>query len=75
MSVLEARRPRSPAPGAHLLLGDLHVQQDVVDELRQGFSDRAFELAVLQQRVDKLENAEDEVFKAQDFACRKCRDN
>ena len=57
--------------GRYLLLGDLHVEDDVVDQLRQGLLDSAFEFAVFQESVDKLKNAKDEVFKAQDFTYRK----
>lgn len=56
-------------PRPHLLLCDLHVQDDVVDEFRQGFLHRALELVVLQQRVDKVKDAEHQVLKAQDFTC------
>lgn len=49
---------RRPAGASHLVLSDLHVQDDVVDELRQGFLHRALEFVVLQQRVDELEYAE-----------------
>lgn len=62
-------RPAQAGP-AHLLLRDLHVEDDVIHQLRQGFPHSALELAVFQQRVDKLENAEDQVLEAQDLACR-----
>lgn len=58
-------------PRRYLLLSDLHVQNNVVDQLGQGLLDGAFEFAVFQESVDKLKNAEDEVFKAQDFTYRK----
>lgn len=53
----------------HLVFSDLHVQDDVVDELRQRLLHCALELVVFQQSVNKLENAEDEIFKTQNFAC------
>lgn len=55
---------------AHLVLSDLHVQDDVVDELRQSFLHCTLELIVLQQRVDKLEDAEDQILKTQHFTCK-----
>lgn len=63
-------RRANTRPSPHLLLCDLHVQDDVVDEVGQGFLHRALELVVLKQRVDKVKDAEDQVLKAQDFACR-----
>lgn len=55
---------------AHLVLGDLHVQDDVVNELRQGFLHRRLELVVLQQRVDKLKDTEHQILKPQNFTCK-----
>lgn len=55
---------------AHLVLCDLHVQDDVVNELRQGFLHRRLELVVLQQRVDKLEDTEHQILKTQNFTCK-----
>lgn len=52
---------------SHLVLSDLHVQDDVVDELGQGFLHCALELVVLQQRVDKLKDAEHEILKTQNL--------
>lgn len=43
------------------------TEDDVVNQLRQGLLDSAFEFAIFQESVDKLKNAKDEVFKAQDF--------
>lgn len=61
----------SSAPSlAHLVLCDLHVQNDVVDELRQGFLHRGLELVVFQQRVDKLEDTEHQILKPQNFTCK-----
>ena len=50
---------------AHLVLRDLHVEDDVVDELGQRFLHRALELAVVQQCVDKLKDTEHQILKAQ----------
>lgn len=54
---------------AHLVLCDLHVQDDVVNELGQGFLHRRLELVVLQQRVNKLKDAEHQILKAQNLSC------
>ena len=48
----------------HLVLCDLHVEDDVVDELGQGLLHRALELAVVQQRVDELKDTEHQILKA-----------
>lgn len=55
----------------HLVLCDLHVQDDVVDELWQSFPHCALELVVLQKRVDKLKDAEHQILKAQNFSWKK----
>ena len=60
--------------GPHLLLGDLHVEDDVVDELGQGLLHRALKSAVLQQRVDKLKDTEHQVLKTQHLPCTKGKD-
>lgn len=54
----------------HLVLGDLHVQDDVVDEFGQGFLHCALKLVVLQQRVDKLKDAEHQILETQNLACK-----
>ena len=54
----------------HLVLCDLHVQDDVVDEFGQSLLHCALELVVLQQRVDKLEDAEHQILKTQNFTCK-----
>lgn len=59
----QQRQPTRRKAPSHLVLSDLHVQDDVVDEFGQGFLHRALELVVLQQRVDKLEDAEDQILK------------
>lgn len=53
----------------NLILRDLHVEDDVIYELWKSFLHSALELLVLQQCVDKLEDAEDEVLKAKDLTC------
>lgn len=55
----------------YLLLSDLHIQDYIVNQLRQGFLNSAFEFAIFQESMDKLKNAKDEIFKAQDFTYRK----
>ena len=67
---LNASRSLSPTR-CYLLLGDLHVQDEIVNQLRQGLLDSAFEFAIFQESMDKFKNAKDEIFKAQDFAYRK----
>lgn len=54
----------------HLVLSDLHVQDDVVDELGQGFLHCALELVVLQQRVNELKDAEHQILKTQNLTCK-----
>lgn len=54
---------------AYLIFCDLHVQDDIVDEFREGFFDRALKLVVVQKRVDEFEDAEDQIFKAKNFSC------
>lgn len=56
---------------SHLVLSDLHVQDDVIDEFRQRLPHRALQLVVLQQRVDKLKDAEHQILKAQNLTCKK----
>lgn len=56
---------------AYLLLRDLHVQDNIVNQLRQGFLNSAFEFAVFQKSMDKFENAKDEIFEAQHFTYRR----
>lgn len=56
---------------SHLVLSDLHVQDDVIDEFRQRLPHRALKLVVLQQRVDKLKDAEHQILKAQNLTCKK----
>lgn len=51
----------------NLILRDLHVEDDVVYELWKCFLHCALELLVLQQSVDKLKNAEDEILKAKNL--------
>ena len=51
----------------HLVLCDLHVEYDIVDELRQGLLHGALELIVLQERVHKLKDTKHQVLKAQNL--------
>lgn len=51
----------------HLLLCNLHVKNDVVDQLRQSFFHCAFKFVVFQQGMNKFKYAEHKVFKAQYF--------
>lgn len=55
---------------AHLVLRDLHVEDDVVNELGQGFLHCRLELVVLQQRVNKLKDAEHQILKPQNLTCK-----
>lgn len=59
----------------HLILRDLHVEDDVVNEFRQGFLHCALELVVLQQCVDKLKDAEHQIFKTQNLPLKKKKAN
>lgn len=52
---------------AHLLLCDLHVKQDVIDQVWQSLLHGALKFVVFQQGMNKLKYAEHQIFKAQNF--------
>ena len=57
------------SPRAGLIFGDLHEQDNVVDDLADALAHRTAESRRFHQRVHKLEYTRHQVLKTDDLAC------